>query len=158
MDKRVVPGLQREHPLADEDWLPVEGFVEVEVTSEALAYPVERALLPEASAGWRARGPGLQIIKLHFRPPQRLTRIWLKFVESEIERTQEYTLRWASDYGECFHEIVRQQWNFSPQGATCEIEDHYVDLPFVTILELKIIPDIRIGTKAVASLAQWRLA
>jgi len=28
----------------------------------------------------------------------------------------------------------------------------------VAILELKIIPDIRIGTKAVASLAQWRLA
>ena len=73
----------------------------------------------------------------------------MKFVESERERTQQYTLQWASDYGECFHEIVRQQWNFSPQGATCEIEDHDVDLPLVTILELKIIPDIRIGTKAV---------
>jgi hypothetical protein len=158
MRKRVVPRLQQDAVLADEDWLHVEGLAEVEVTSEALAYPVECALLPEPSAGWRAGGPGPQTIKLHFRPPQRLTRIWLTFVESERERTQEYALRWSSDYGESFHEIVRQQWNFSPHGATREIEDHYVNLPSVAILELKIIPDIRVETKAVASLAQWRLA
>src|SRR5262245_7797726 len=158
MRKRVVPEHHQDSPLADQDWLQVEGLAEVEVTSEALAYPVECALLPESSAGWRAGGPGLQTIRLHFRPPQRLTRIWLYFVDSEIERTQEYTLRWSPDYGESFRDIVRQQWNFSPQGSTREIEDHAVNLPSVTILELKIIPDIRIGTKAVASLAQWRLA
>jgi len=158
MRKRVVPGLQEGGTLADQDWLHVEGLAEVEVSSEALAYPVEGALLPEPSAGWRASGPGPQTIRLHFRPPQRLTRIWLCFVESEMERTQEYTLRWSPDYGESFHPIVRQQWNFSPHGATREIEDHYVELPSVAMLELKIIPDIRIGTKAVASLAQWRLA
>jgi hypothetical protein len=156
--KRVVPGHQQPGVLAHQDWLHAEGFAEVEVTSEALAYPVEGALLPEPSAGWRASCPGPQTIRLHFQPPQHLTRIWLSFFEAEMERTQEYTLRWSPDYGESFHEIVRQQWNFSPRGATCEIEDHYVELPAVAILELNIIPDIRIGTKAVASLAQWRLA
>ena len=107
MRKRVVP----EHPqgaLADEDWLHVEGLAEVEVTSEALAYPVEGAFFSEPSAGWRASGPGPQTIKLHFQPPQQLTRIALYFVESEMERTQEYTLRWSHGYGESFHEIVRQ--------------------------------------------------
>jgi hypothetical protein len=158
MHKRVVPELQKVSALADEDWLHVEGLAEVEVTSEALAYPVECALLPEPGAGWRAGWPGPQTIRLHFRPPQRLRRIWLNFLETERERTQEYTLRWSPDYGESFHQIVRQQWNFSPQGATCEIENHHVELPSVTILELKIIPDVQIGTKAVASLAQWRLA
>lgn len=158
MRKRVVPGHQQPGALAHQDWLHAEGFAEVEVTSEALAYPVEGALLPEPSAGWRAACPGPQTIRLHFQPPQHLTRIWLSFFEAEMERTQEYTLRWSPDYGESFHEIVRQQWNFSPRGATCEIEDHYVELPAVAILELNIIPDIRIGTKAVASLAQWRLA
>ena len=158
MRKRVVPGHQQPGVLAHQDWLHAEGFAEVEVTSEALAYPVEGALLPEPSAGWRAACPGPQTIRLHFQPPQHLTRIWLSFFEAEMERTQEYTLRWSPDYGESFHEIVRQQWNFSPRGATCEIEDHYVELPAVAILELNIIPDIRIGTKAVASLAQWRLA
>jgi hypothetical protein len=156
--KRVVPGYQQYGALAHQNWLHVEGFAEVEVTSEALAYPVECALLPEPSAGWRAADPGPQTIRLHFQPPQHLTRIWLYFVEAEMERTQEYALRWSRDYGESFHEIVRQQWNFSPHGAAREIEDHYVELPAVAILELTIIPDIRIGTKAVASLAQWRLA
>ena len=158
MRKRVVSGHQQSGALTHQDWLHAEGFAEVEVTSEALAYPVEGALLPEPSAGWRAACAGPQTIRLHFQPPQHLTRIWLSFFEAEMERTQEYTLRWSPDYGESFHEIVRQQWNFSPRGATCEIEDHCVELPAVAILELKIIPDIRIGTKAVASLAQWRLA
>jgi hypothetical protein len=142
----------------DEHWLRLEGLSEVEVTSEALAYPVECALLPDPSAGWRAGEPGPQTIRLHFRQPQRLRRIWLDFVESERERTQEYTLSWSGDYGESFHEVVRQQWTFSPQGATREIEDHSVELQRVTILELRIIPDIRLWTKAVASLAQWKLA
>ena len=158
MRKHVVPGHPQQGALADEDWLHVEGLAEVEVTSEALAYPAEGALLPEPSVGWRASGPGPQTIRLHFQPPQPLTRIWLSFVESEMERTQEYTLRWSHGYGESFHEIVRQQWKFIPHGARQEIENHYVELPSVTILELNIIPDVRIGTKAVASLAQWRLA
>jgi hypothetical protein len=158
MRKGTAPGHQQNGALADHNWLDVEGFVEVEVTSEALAYPIECALLPEPSAGWRAGWPGPQTIRLHFQPPQHLTRIGLCFVEVEIERTQEYTLRWSPDYGESFHEIVRQQWNFSPQGAPREVEDHGVQLPSVAILELQIIPDIRVGTKAVASLAQWRLA
>jgi len=37
------------------------------------------------------------------------------------------------------------------------MEDHYVELPPVTMLELSIIPDISGGT-AFASLAQLRLA
>ena len=158
MRKRIVPGHQQDGALAHQDWLDVEGLAEVEVTSEAPAYPVEGALLPEPNAGWRAAGPGLQTIRLHFQPPQHVTRIWLDFVEAEIERTQEYTLRWSPGDGESFREIVRQQWNFSPHGAIREIEDHHVELPSVAILELNIIPDIRVGTNAVASLAQWRLA
>ena len=74
-----------------------------------------------------------------------------------MERTQEYALRWSSDGGQSFREIVRQQWNFSPQGSTSESEDHRVELSDVTILELIIIPDTS-GKIALASLAQLRLA
>jgi len=84
-------------------------------------------------------------------------RIIPRFVEDRTERTQEYVLRWSADGGESFREIVRQQWNFRPQGAACETEDHQVELPAVTVLELSIIPDIS-GGKAFASLAQLRLA
>jgi len=114
-------------------------------------------LLPGASSGWRAAGPGRQTIRILFAHPQRLRRIWLSFVETGTARTQEYVLRWSADGGQSFREIVRQQWNFSPQGATSETEDHRVDLAALTVLELSIIPDMS-GGQAFASLAQLRLA
>ena len=52
---------------------------------------------------------------------------------------------------------MRQQWNFSPEGATSETEELYVALTGVTVIELSIIPDIS-GGDAFASLAQLRLA
>jgi hypothetical protein len=52
---------------------------------------------------------------------------------------------------------VRQQYNFSPPGTTWEVEDYEIDLDGVTVLELKIVPDIN-GGRAHASLAQLRVA
>ena len=65
-------------------------------------------------------------------------------------------MRWSPDGGQSYREILRQQFNFSPPGATREVEDYDVDLDRVTILELKIVPDISGGT-ARASLEQLRL-
>jgi hypothetical protein len=138
-------------------WLNVEELAEVEITSEDAAHPVESALVAGSTSGWRAAEPGDQTIRLLFNHPQPLKRIWINFVELETERTQEYVLRWSSDDGLSFREIVRQQWNFSPPNTTNEIEDHCVELPATKILELNIKPDISHGT-AVASLACLRLA
>lgn len=155
MRKRLIKDKESESP--DVDWLKVEGLAGVEVTSEDAAHPIEDALLPPPVSGWRAAEPGEQTIRFFFHPPQRLRRIWMNFLEPGTQRTQEYVLRWSPDNGKSFRDIVRQQWNFSPQGATSEMEDHHVDLPAVTVLELNIIPDIS-GGNACASLAQLRLA
>jgi hypothetical protein len=157
MRKRIIAPVQQETASLDQDWLNMEGLAEVEITSEDAAHPIESALLPGRASGWRAAGPGKQTIRLLFANPQRLRRIWLNFVEPRTERTQEYVLRWSPDGGQSYREIVRQQWNFSPQGATSETEDLHVELPAVTVLELSIIPDIS-GGNAFASLAQLRLA
>ena len=157
MRKRIIAQAQKEPASADEDWLNVEELAEVEITSEDPAHPIESALLPDRPSGWRAATPGQQTIRLFFDQPQRLRRIWINFVEPGTERTQEYTLRWSPDCGRSFRNIVRQQWNFSSSGATNETEDHQVELPAVTVLELSIIPDIS-GGNALASLAQLRLA
>jgi hypothetical protein len=157
MRKRITAPVQQETPPRDKDWLNVEELAEVEITSEDAAHPIESALLPGGTSGWRAAGPGKQTIRLLFSHPQQLRRIWLSFEETRVERTQEYVLRWSADGGQSFGEIVRQQWNFSPQGATSQTQDHHVELPAVTVLELSIIPDISRGT-ALASLAQLRLA
>ncbi len=157
MRKRIITPVQQETAYPDLEWLNMEGHAEVEITSEDASHPIESALLPGRTSGWRAAGPGKQTIRLLFDKPQRLQRIWLNFVETHIERTQEYVLRWSPDGGQSFQEIVRQQWNFSPQGANSETEDLHVELPAVTVLELSIIPDIS-GGNAFASLAQLRLA
>ena len=157
MRKRIIDQVQKNPISPDQDWLNVEGLMEVEITSEDAAHPIESALLPGRASGWRAAGPGKQTIRLLFTHPQRLRRIWMNFEEPAAERTQEYVVRWSPDSGQSFQEIVRQQWNFSPQGTTNETEDHHVDLQAVTVLELSIIPDIS-GGNAFASLAQLRLA
>ena len=103
------------------------------------------------------RRPGKQTIRLLFERPQPLKGIWLRIIEPDVERTQEYVIRWFPDGGWSFHDVVRQQWNFSPRGATSETEGHRVELPAVTVLELSITPNTS-GGAAVASLAQLRLA
>ena len=157
MRKRLIAPVQPETAPPDHDWLNLEDLAEVEMSSEDASHPIESALLPGQGPGWRAAAPGKQSIRLIFANPQRLRRIWLRFVEPESERTQEYVLRWSPDGGSSFREIVRQQWNFNPHAATSETEDHCVELSGVTVLELIITPDIsRQG--AVASLAQLRIA
>jgi hypothetical protein len=79
------------------------------------------------------------------------------FQEDEQERTQEFVLRWSPDGGQSYREILRQQFNFSPPGATREVEDYTIDLDGVTALEVKIVPDINRGS-ARASLAELRVA
>lgn len=158
MRKRIITPAQQKTAAPDLQWLNLERLATVEITSEDAAHPIESALLlSDGAAGWRAAGPGAQTIRLLFDHPQRLQRIWLHFEEAQTERTQEYVLRWSPDGGQSFQEILRQQWNFNPQGATREAEDHHVDLAAVTVLELCIIPDISRGA-ARASLAQLRLA
>ena len=156
MQKRLVeaPGQDR---VAESAWLDLEDMAQVELTSEDPTHPVEGALLAKSGSGWRAAEPGVQSIRLLFHQPQRLRRIRLRFDEPATGRTQEFALRWSPDGGRSFRDLVRQQYTFSPEGSTSEVEDLNVDLTSVTALELTIIPDQGQG-QARASLAEWRLA
>jgi hypothetical protein len=141
----------------DKDWLDLDSVAVVEVTSEAKEYPVESALVSGEMRGWRADDSGTQTIRLIFDQPHMLKRIALVFEETETERTQEFVLRWSSDGGHSFREIVRQQWNFSPPHTIREIEEYNVQLSDVTVLELVIVPDISRG-EARASLKSLRMS
>jgi hypothetical protein len=157
MRKRIIDSVDEQKISSDHEWLDIEKIAVVEVTSEDEAFPVESALLPGKGSGWRASGQGKQTIRLVFDNPQKLQWIRLKFEELEIERTQEYVLRWSPDGGQSYQEIVRQQWNFNPEDTTCEVEDYQVDLPAVTILELSINPDIS-DSNSFATLKELRIS
>jgi hypothetical protein len=157
MRKRVIKPAASEDTTAEQGWLDVEEIAQVEVTSEDAAYPVESALVPGEGGGWRAAQPGEQTIRLVFDRPQRVSRIWLLFIEADTARTQEFVLRWSPAAGQAVREIVRQQWNFGPPETIREVEDYRVELSGVMVLELAIVPD-KSGGEARASLAQCRLA
>ncbi len=156
MRKHIINRERNSLPL-DKPWLDLESLAQVEVSSEEAQHPIEAALVPGASSGWRAAAPGQQIVRLMFDKPQNLRLIHLVFDEHEQERLQEYTLRWCSSVGQPYREIVRQQYNFSPPTTSREIEDFKVNLDSCAELELSIVPDLK-GSSAHASIAEFRLA
>src|SRR5207244_5599494 len=122
MRKRLItPTPETVRPRA-EGWLDVERAAIVEITSEEKDYPVESIFAAGETGGWRAAEPGPQTIRLVFEQPQSLKQLSLVFEENESSRTQEFVLRWSSDGGGSFREIVRQQWNFSPPQTMREVE------------------------------------
>jgi hypothetical protein len=156
MQKRLIKR-DRSTQNSDAGWLDLETQATTEITSEEPSRPVELAFRPSGESGWRASESGVQTIRLIFHQPQRVSRVHLRFSEKNVERTQEFVLRWAPDLRHSFHDIVRQQWNFSPQGSTIESEDYRVDLNAVGVLELIVNPDVaREG--AFASLDELRIA
>jgi hypothetical protein len=140
----------------DEKWLDVEQVALVEISSEKAEQPIEKALLASSGKlGWCAGESGEQVIRLIFDEAQEISRIFLHFIETEVERTQEFVLSWSEDKGEAFQEIVRQQWNFN-SGCREEIEDYRMKLANVGVIELIIKPDIK-GGEVYASLEKLRL-
>ena len=159
MRKRIVrPDHAHQGPQSDKRWLDLERIATVEVTSEDPSFPIEDAFGSNDGPGWRASEGGEQQIRIIFDKPVSIHRIELRFHEADYDRTHEFILRWSSESGVSATEIVRQQWNFSPTGATTEIEHYVVDLDAVSVLELAIRPDLRRRPAAVASLASLRLS
>jgi hypothetical protein len=156
MRKQIINATEPNPPEISEEWLNLEEIARVEVSSEDPKYPIESAFKHGESLGWRASQPGEQTIRLLFDEPKDSRRIWLRFSEPKVERTQQFTLRWADSQAGPFREIVRQQWNFNPRNSTTEVEDYKVDLHHVLAMELIIDPDLG-KNQAIAALADWRI-
>lgn len=137
-------------------WMNLVNLAQVELSSEDPTHPIESALFGKAP-GWRAAAPGPQTIRLLFDAPLQIRKIRLKFQEEERSRSQEFLLRFSTDGGRTFRDVVRQQYNLSPPGTATELEEYSVELSGVSTLELTIIPDIG-GGEARAQLSEFLLA
>jgi hypothetical protein len=139
MRKSIVsPSAVATTPISDL-WRDLERIARVEISSEDEQFPIEQALGKKTTTGWRAAGTGPQLIRLHFDEPLNIKRLQLHFVDNAVERSQEFAVFAGS--GTELKEVVRQQWSFSPHGATEELEDYTVNLSGITTLELRIDPD-----------------
>ena len=61
--------------------------------------------------------------------------------ETMRERTQEVRVEVSEDGGRSYRQILVQEYNFSPGGATYQREDQRVNLRQVTHLRLTIVPN-----------------
>ena len=157
MRKQVIAREARGERLAEGTFLDLETLARVEITSEDPAHTIESALVPGNGDGWRAAGPGPQKVRVFFDQPQRIRLVRLVFEEIHAERTQEFALTWIPAGEKAGRFLVRQQYTFSPGGATREVEEYAFDLEGAAALEVEIVPDISRG-EAVASLVSLQIA
>ena len=134
----------------DTQWLDLDAVAEVAIVAGGRR-------VARVPGFWSAESPGEQTIEIRFhhrRPVRRL-----RVVSSEVKesRTQEMTI-WASlRGGERHREVLRQQVNFSPNGATEHVEEYAVQLEDVSTIQLRIVPSID-GRPAVARVSELRVA
>lgn len=140
MRKSIVSPSSPAKLSADDLWRDIERIARVEITSEDEAFPIEHALGKTPGTGWRAGSKGPQVIKLFFDEPQSIRRIYVHFIDTSAERSQEFAIYAGPSESE-LREVVRQQWNFSPNGNNEEVEDFTVALQEITAMELRIDPD-----------------
>jgi hypothetical protein len=114
-------------------------------SSEDPAHPVETLLDGEAGPGgtrWiSARSDTTEHIVVEFEQPRAISRLVYEVEETMRERTQEVRVEASDDGGRTYRQILVQEYNFSPRGATFQREDQRFDLRQVTHLRLTIVPN-----------------
>src|SRR6202011_2628930 len=73
--------------------------------------------------------------------PQPVSRLVYEVEETMRERTQEVHVEVSEDGGQSYRQILVQEYNFSPRGATYQREEQRFNLPQVTHLRLTIVPN-----------------
>ena len=132
----------------------------VSTTSEADGHPVALIFDDDRGPGakqWVAAEPGDQTIIIAFHHAQTIRRVTLEVEEREAARTQEVQLCMSADGGQTYRELRRQEFTFSPDGATWECEDWAMAESNVTHVKLAIKPD-KGRTDCIAKLTSLVLA
>ena len=106
--------------LAPSRWIDLNHFARVELSSNENPVQLKAtALAKNPGRTWRPKEPGPQTIRLVFEVPQSITKVRLVFIEEQLERTQEFVLRWRGQAGKEYQEIVRQQYVLHAPMEAC---------------------------------------
>jgi hypothetical protein len=126
--------------------IPVLSLATVQVSSEADGHPIDLVFEDAQGPGtfhWLAAEPGDQTVTMTFHQPCTIERVIMETEECDVTRTQEVQLASSKDGGITYRELVRQEFNFSPDGTTWEHEDWTIRQDQVTHLRFLIKPDKR---------------
>ena len=140
--------------------IPILSDATVVATSEADGHPLALIFDDDRGPGagqWIAAAAGDQTVIIAFHQPQTIRRVTLEVEEREVARTQEVQLCMSNDGGKTYRELRRQEFTFSPDGATWECEDWVMAESHVTHVKLVIKPD-KGRTDCIAKLTSLVLA
>jgi hypothetical protein len=122
----------------------IAALATVLVTSETPDDPIDHAFDTQRGPGgsrWVAGEAGDQTLIVAFDMPQAIHRIGLEIEERDVSRVQELEVALSYDGGSTYHQVRRQEYTFSPSGATFEREEWDVAADGVTHVRLWIRPD-----------------
>jgi hypothetical protein len=125
--------------------LDIASCATIAFTSENPVHPVEHMLDgssgPGATRWTSARADTIEQILLEFDKPQVLSQLVYEVEEATWERTQEVRVEVSEDGGRTYRQILVQEYNFSPAGATFQHEQQRLNLRQVSHLRLTIVPN-----------------
>ena len=125
--------------------IDIAGCAAIAYTSEDPAHPVEHMLDgccgPGAPRWSSARPDTTEHIVIEFDRPQTISGLVYEVEETTRERTQEVRVEASEDGGQSYRQILVQEYNFSPGGATYQREEQRFNLRQVTHLRLTIVPN-----------------
>ena len=127
------------------DEIDIVGCATIAYSSENPAHPVGHMLDgrcgPGATRWVSARPDTVEHIVMEFDRPQAISRLVYEVEETMRERTQEVRVEVSEDGGRSYRQILVQEYNFSPGGATYQREEQRFNLRQVTHLRLTIVPN-----------------
>jgi hypothetical protein len=125
--------------------IDIAGGATIAYSSEDPAHPVEHMLDGQSGPGatrWMSARPDtIEHIVIEFDRPQAISRLLYQVEETLRERTQEVRLDVSEDGGRSYRQILVQEYNFSPGGATYQREEQRFNLRQVNHLRLTIVPN-----------------
>jgi hypothetical protein len=114
-------------------------------SSEQPDHPVEHLFDgcsgPGASRWIGGRADQTEEIVLEFDQPQPLSRLVYEVEDKECERTQEVRVEVSEDGARSWRQILAQEYNFSPRGATFQRQDQRFERCRASHLRLSIVPN-----------------
>src|SRR3984957_18350179 len=125
--------------------IDIAGCATVSYSSQDPAHPVEHLLDGQSNPGatrWMSARPDtIEHIVIEFDRPQTISRLVYEVEETRRERTQEVRVEASEDGGRSYRQILVQEYNFSPGGATYQREEQRFNLRQVNHLRLSIVPN-----------------
>jgi hypothetical protein len=138
-------GVENATPTRAADEINIVRCATIRYSSEDPNHPVDNMLDgtsgPGATRWTGARADTTEEIIIAFDRPQAVSRLVYEVEETERRRTQEVRVAISEDGGRTYRQILVQEYNFSPDGATFQHEDQRLDRRLVTHLRLTIVPN-----------------